>query len=113
MDQAYTDGAMRGKFSRAKRAGWAFIVADGQAPMWGKLGSLAEHYPSVIRSELRALLENLWHTAGGLVVHVDNEEVVDGVQLGSVWCGAAGRGGAVLWRSIWHILDELSGVEVV
>ena len=111
--QAYTDGALRGSFSRAKRAGWAFIVSDGQAQLWGKSGSLAEHYPSVVRSELRALLEILRHTVGGIVVHVDNQEVVDGVHLGRAWCCVAGRDGADLWRSIWHILDDLSEVEVV
>ena len=81
--------------------------------MWGISGSLAENYPSVVRSELRALLEILRHMAGGLVVHVDNQEVVDGVQLGSVWGCAAGRNGADLWRSIWICLDDLSGAEVV
>ena len=81
--------------------------------MWGKFGTLAEHYPSVVRSELLALLEILRHTPGGLVVHVDNQEVVDGVQQGSLWCCAAGRDGADLWKSLWHILDDLAGVDVV
>ena len=33
----------------AKRSGWGFVVADGQTPMWGKFGCLAEHYPSVVK----------------------------------------------------------------
>ena len=36
--RAYTDGAMRGTYSRAKRAGWDFVVADEGNPMWGKYG---------------------------------------------------------------------------
>ena len=81
--------------------------------MWGKYGAVAEHYPSVVRAELRALLEILRHTAGGLVIHVDNKEVVDGVQLGAAWCCAANRDGADLWRSIWRILDDLADIHVV
>ena len=110
---AYTDGAMRGAFSRAKRAGWAFVVREGTLPFWGKYGSIGDAYPSALRAELRALLEVLRHTAGGVTIHVDNQEVVDGISRGQGWCCASNREGADLWRRIWQILPELAGVFVV
>ena len=110
---AYTDGAMRGVFSKAKRAGWAFIINDGTLPMWGKYGSIGDVYPSALRAELRALLEVLRHTAGGLTIHVDNQEVVDGISRGQGWCCASGREGADLWQNIWAMLLDLEDVLVV
>ena len=110
---AYTDGAMRGAFSRAKRAGWAFVVQNGALPFWGKYGSIGDVYPSALRAELRALLEVLRHTAGGVTIHVDNQEVVDGISRGQGWCCASSREGADLWRRIWQILPEVTGVVVV
>ena len=59
----------------------------------GKYGSMDEPYPCALRAELRALLEILRHTAGNLIVHVDNKEVVDGVAQGRQWCCEAKRAG--------------------
>ena len=97
----------------AKRAGWAFIVNDGALLLWGKYGSIGDVYPNALRAELRALLEVLRHTAGGLTIHVDNKEVVDGVSRGRDWCCASGREGADLWIRIWDILPDLEEVHVV
>ena len=81
--------------------------------MWGKYGSIGEPYPFALRVELRALLEILRHTAGGLTVHADNKEVVDGVANGQQWCCMAKRNGADLWRHIWAALGDLSGMRMV
>ena len=105
--QAYTDGALRGTIPRANRAGWAYIVDDGSEGLWGKYGVCAEDYTSVLRSELRALLELLRVTAGPLTVHVDNKTVVDGIKHGRKWCCDARREGADLWRQIWDRLEEM------
>ena len=110
---AYTDGAMRGVYSRAKRAGWAFVVSVDGVPRWGKYGGMSEAYPTALRAELRALLEILRHSAGDLIVHVDNQQVVDGVRRGEKWCTAAVRDGADLWRLVWTALRDLSGVQVL
>ena len=48
-----------------------------------------------------------------LIVHVDNAQVVEGVQLGRGWCVCAKREGANIWREIWNMLDELQGIRVV
>ncbi len=106
---AYTDGALRGMIRRAARAGWAVVVADSRHRMkWARYGTCAEPYPSVVRSELRAVLECLRYASGSpLVIYVDNQEVVDGCQKGRKWSTAANRDGADLWRAIWDILDQV------
>ena len=52
---AFTDGALTGSFPRANRAGWAFVVDDGENPHWGQFGVCDEVYTSVLRSELGQL----------------------------------------------------------
>ena len=110
---AYTDGALRGTIPRARRAGWAFVVRQGTTPLWGKYGVCDESYTSVLWSELRALLEVLRISVGNICIHVDNSQVVDGVQLGKQWCTSSRREGADLWRDIWRLLDDMYGVRVV
>ena len=105
--EACTDGALRGTVPRARRAGWAFIVSSEGKTLWGKYGTCSERYTTVLRAELRALLEILRITTGPLTIHVDNKEVVDGVALGEDWCCDARRDGADIWRMIWAILNDL------
>ena len=108
--EAYTDGALKGTAPKARRAGWAYVVDDGAAPMWGKFGTCSEAYTTVLRAELRALLEILRVAIGPIVIHVDNKQVVDGVQKGKTWCCGPKRDGADLWREIWRRLDDLEGL---
>ena len=108
--QAYTDGALSGSVPRANRAGWAFIVDDGSSRPWGEYGTCDEPYASVLRAELRALLELLRVTVGPITAHVDNMAVVDGVASGRDWCCDSRREGADLWREIWDRLDDLEGL---
>ena len=107
---AYTDGALKGTVPRARRAGWAFIVVDGTSPAWGKYGVCSEAYPTVLRSELQALVEILRITSGPIVIHVDNLEVVDGISNGEGWCCRPNRDGADLWRQIWARMKDLDGL---
>ena len=83
---AYTDGALKGTVPKARRGGWAFVVDDGHASLWGTFGTCAEPCTSVLRAELRALAEILRVSAGHLTVNVDNSQVVDGILLGRQWC---------------------------
>ena len=107
---AYTDGALRGTIPWARRAGWAYIVVDGSEPIWGIRGTCAEPYPTVVRAELRALLEILRITTGPIRIYVDNAQVVEGVQKGAAWGSNSKRDGADLWREIWLRLDDLEGL---
>ena len=81
--------------------------------MWGKCGSMFEPCPSALRSELRALAEILRHMAGNLVIHVDNKEVVDGVQEGKLWCCPATREGADIWKEVRGVFQGVPNVQVV
>ncbi len=73
----YTDGAMKGLCRRTLRAGWAFVMLDDQGVViWGRYGTMAERYPTVLRSELRAALEATRHATGRVTVHTDNARVV-------------------------------------
>ena len=107
---AYTDGALKGTVPKARRAGWAYVVDDRTAPLWGKFGTCSETYPTVLRAELRALLEILRVTAGPIVIHVDNQQVVDGARNGRGWCCSPKRDGADIWRQVWDRLEDLEGL---
>ncbi len=66
---AYIDGALRGMIRRAARAGWAVVVTDSRHQMkWARYGTCAEPYPSVVRSELRAVLEGLRYAVGNALI---------------------------------------------
>ena len=107
---AYIDGALRGVVPRARRAGWAYVVDQGDGkPFWGKRGTCSEDCPTVVRSELWALRELLRVACGPLAVYVDNLEVVNGVHNGREWCCHHKRDGADLWRQIWRYLDDMLG----
>ena len=107
---AYTDGALRGTVPKARRGGWAFVVDNGAEPIWGKYGSCSDVYLTVLRTELRALVEVLRITTGPITIFVDNAQVVDGIPKGREWCCSHKRDGADLWRQIWDRLEELEGV---
>ena len=108
--QAYTDGALSGTLPRTNRAGWSYVVDDGVSLHWGEYGPCDETYASVVRAELRALVELLRISTGPLIIHVDNKAVVDGVSSGREWCCDPRREGADLWRQIWDRLDDLEGL---
>ncbi len=106
--EVFTDGAMRGRCRRVLRAGWSFAMVDcAGAVVWGRFGTIAERYPSVLRSELRALLEAVRCSAGKLTVHVDNAQVVRGFQMGRKWCVSPRREAADLWRDFWDAAEPL------
>ncbi len=77
-------------------------------------GSISDINPSVVRAELKAVLEALRIAVPPLRLHIDNGEVVQGWINGKTWCVDPSRDGAELWASIWRILDDIGdGVEFV
>ena len=111
----YTDGSAFGKFWKATRAGWAFVVLDEEGRwQWTARGTLAGPNCSSFRAELKALLEALRVTVGPVKIFIDNKAVVQGVKKGEDWCTSSRSSGADLWRQVWRYLNELEGnVEVV
>ncbi len=85
------------------RGGWGIVALhpDRDEAVCSLHGTCPELQPSVVRSELRAVLEALRLAAPPLRLHIDNKEVVDGFTNGRAWCTEPGRDGADLWRQIW------------
>ncbi len=107
----YSDGAVSGRWRRIMRAGWGLVALaeDADAPVWATYGTLADVNPSVIRSELRAVLEALRIAMPPRRLHVDNAEVVYGWRAGRAWCVDPARDGADLWVGIWNLLEDIGG----
>ncbi len=108
----YTDGAMSSCLGLARRAGWGVVSLNADNSVeWALHGTLSERFPTVVRAELRAVLEALRRTAGPINIHTDSQEVVDGFTIGETWSTAPRRSGASIWRQIWPLIREL-GEEV-
>ncbi len=104
----FTDGAMSSIFGMARRAGWGVAAVDGDGnELWSMHGTLAERFPTVVRAELRAVLEALRRGVAPLRIHTDSQEVVDGFTRGEGWSTSPCRSGASTWRQIWPILRDL------
>ena len=59
--------------------------------------------------EIYALYMSLAFLVGHVTVHVDNAEVVHGMQRGSDYCVGHANKHAHLWRLVWAKLDDLGG----
>ena len=89
--RVYTDGSAKGRFWRAARAGWGFVVLDDEGKwLWTAKGTLAGPNCSSFR------LEALRVTMPPATICVDKKAVVDGVQRGERCCTASGSSGADL-----------------
>ena len=110
----YTDGALTGLFRAIKRAVWAVaVLREDMSVDWAVYGICGELDPSILRAELRAVLEALRMGLPPLTIHTDNAEVVEGFLIGEEMACQAHREGADLWRLVWQKLQEMGeGVEI-
>ncbi len=116
MGDVFTDGAVSGRWRRIMRAGWGLVaLADGEdKALWAQYGAMADLQPSVVRAELRAVLEALRIAVPPLRIHVDNAEVVQGWGSTREWCTDPGRDGADIWAEIWRRKEDIGeGVQLV
>ena len=111
----YTDGACKGHYGRLKRAGTSVIQLNEEGQLdWAMHVIGGDIWPSSFRSELQAMIQVVNRAAGDVIVHTDNALVVQGFWEGPIWCTAAGREGADLWRRFWSKMCQLNseGVEL-
>ena len=111
----YTDGSALGEHWRMVRAGWAAVAASKEGKvLWRMGGTCGEPHASILRAELKAVLEVLKIASAPVRIHVDNATVVKGFKEGKVWCTQSRRDGADIWRDIWMRMRDIGeGVEVV
>ena len=113
----FSDGSLRGGCRRGDERGeWAAVcVTDQGDVIFGAYGTCPDHFLSSLRAELWALLQVLRHARPPVTAWVDNAGVVDGFGKGRVWCVAACRPAADLWRLVWDKADDLGneGISVV
>ena len=105
----YTDGALRGLVPCTRRAGWAYIVINGDERTWGRYGTMGELFCTIFRAELKAVVEVLRCACPPLTIHTDNQQVVDGWLAGKIWSCASNRDGADLWRQFWALMADIGG----
>ena len=111
---AFTDGALKGRAPRAaRRAGWAWVVADPAGDVtFGLYGPCPDPYPTAFRAELRAVCELLMVAVPPLTIWVDNQEVLDGWAKGRKWCVASARTAADLWKWFWNKIDDIESENI-
>ena len=56
------------------------------------------------------MYEALQTAAPPVKIHVDNQAVLDGVELGRAWCTSSRAAEADLWRSVWDQLDQVRAI---
>ena len=110
----FTDGAMRGPaVPHLRRAGWSAVSVDNNGLItFGLYGACPDEFPSAFRAELLAVERALAYACPPLTIHVDNQEVINGIQRGEIWCCASARPAADIWRRVWWRLNDIDSVNV-
>ena len=75
---------------------------------WAVYGLCGELDPSILRAELRAVLEALRMALSPLVIHTDNSGVANEFWMGEDLACDVGREGTDLWRLVWQKLTEMA-----
>ena len=113
--EVFTDGALRGAFREIRRAGWAFAMLGSQPGTIAAVhyGVITDAYPTVLRTELTAILEALRLAIEPIAIYSDSGQAVDGFARGQRWCCSSRRDGADVWRKIWDQVAEVGEVRVL
>ncbi len=108
------DGTIsNGRFVCLARGAWAFSFWSADSNCWvSAFGPLPGMVHTILRAELFGFLQVLLRALPPLVVVVDNDTIIKGLQHGRLWCTASERPAADLWRRSWDIIDEI-GVPLV
>ena len=116
--KGYTDGACKGFWRRARRAGWGIcIVNELDSVEWALYGTCSDLLATALKAELWAVFQLLRRcplatvSAGEklLTIGIDNLEACKGIEAGPVYCCAANRQGADIWCRIWAIIADAGG----
>ena len=110
----FTDGAMRGPAApHLKRAGWSVVSVDNNGLItFGLYGTCPDDFPSAFRAELLAVERALAYACPPITIHVDNQQVINGIQRGEIWCCASARPAADIWRRVWWRLNDIDSENV-
>ncbi len=104
----FSDGSLDGVLWGATRGGWGIAVVNQSGKVeWSLGGTCQDWHPTVLRAELRGVLEALRRAAPPIRLHVDCQAVIDGVAQGREYCTSAKREGADLWRRIWPLIEDI------
>ena len=81
---AYTDGSLRRRGGKDDiRGGWSCVIVDARGRLlYGMYGPNPHPFPSSFNSELLAVIMLLRRATAPLVVHTDNQSVIDGWRAG-------------------------------
>ena len=76
---AYTDGSLRRRGGKDDiRGGWSCVIVDARGNLlYGMYGPSPHPFPSSFNSELLAVIMLLRRATAPLVVHTDNQAVID------------------------------------
>ena len=103
-----TDGSLKNGFFAALRAGgWAAGCMDERGSKKAIYGAVPFPAPTILLCELWAVYMALRH--GGLLTALvlDNATVLRGLLRGKVYCCAANRPFAHVWKRIWGLLEDM------
>ena len=112
--QVYTDGAMRGRLTQARRSGWAFAIVEPQTLQLvvAYYGHCGGPWHSVIRAELQAIEQALARAVEPLVIHTDSQVAVSAFTEGKEYCCSAKSEGAEIWSRIWARLEDFGSFQL-
>ena len=103
-----TNGSLKNvSFPALRAGGWAVGCLCEQGSKRAIYGAVPFQAPTILLCKLWAVFMALRH--GGLLsaLVLDNATVVRGLQRGKVYCCAANRPYAHIWRRIWGRLDDM------
>ena len=91
------------------------MIVDARGNLlYGMYGPNPHPFPTAFNSELLAVIMLLRRATAPLVVHTDNQAVIDGWRAGKRRTTASSNASADLWRDFWFCLEAMGpGVSLV